>query len=640
MRVAVYVRVSTVHQVHHQTIEQQLERLRTYVHEQGLDLSEQLIFRDDGYSGARLNRPGLDGVRDAVRERSIDRLLLTDPDRLARNYVHQMLLLEEFEQHGCKVEFLDRPMSQDPHDQLLLQIRGAVAEYERTLITERMRRGRLAKLRAGVLLPWTRSPYGYRPHPDRPRDPNGVTLEPAEAAVVAEIFARYLEPGASLFKVARILRASQICSPTGKPAWGLASIRGILSNPVYSGQVYAGRMRYRSPNVRRSATHPIGRSHDSGSLVPSQEWIPVTTVPAIVTQTQFDQAQSKLAKNRSFASRNNTAHPYLLRALVSCGHCLLACIGRTLVHSPWSYYVCSGKYKTKASGRRHCPSRFTPAGQLDELVWQDLCEVLSHPDELARALERAHGGHWLPQELQARRENLRRGRASLTQQLDRLTDAYLHNIIPLPEYERRRRGLEQRDRALAEQEDQLCAQTERHEEIAGLAISIQEFCARVQSGLANADFAQKRQLIELLVDRVIVKDSEVEIRYVIPTSPGSEHVRFCHLRTDYFANPGLVWQLFFKLPVEHIARNCQAMFAVSGVNKLAPPNRAQAIEPHQGAYPVASYAQTTPGHRCCQPAAAISLLAGCKGGFQMNAGSAHHRRGQALPRSCLVGVVA
>jgi site-specific DNA recombinase len=82
-------------------------------------------------------------------------VLVTAPDRLARNYVHQMVLLEEWARAGCATEFLDRPMSDDPHDHLLLQIRGAVAEYERTLIAERMRRGRLAKLRAGTLLPWT-----------------------------------------------------------------------------------------------------------------------------------------------------------------------------------------------------------------------------------------------------------------------------------------------------------------------------------------------------------------------------------------------------------------------------------------------------------------------------------------------------
>ena len=200
MRAAVYVRVSTPKQVHQQTLEQQLERLRDHLREQGLTLEESLIFRDDGYSGSRLNRPGLDRLRDAIRERRIDQLVLTAPDRLARNDVHQVLLLEEFEQDGCQVQFLDRPMSQDPHDPLLLQIRGAVAEYERTLITERMRRGRLAKLRAGILLPWTHAPYGYCPHPDRPRDPHGLTLDPGAAAVVSEIFARYLEPGVGLLQ--------------------------------------------------------------------------------------------------------------------------------------------------------------------------------------------------------------------------------------------------------------------------------------------------------------------------------------------------------------------------------------------------------------------------------------------------------
>ena len=88
--------------------------------------------------------------------------MVLSPDRLARNYVHQMVLIEELEKSGCKVEFVERPMSSEPNDQLLLQIRGAVAEYERTLLSERMRRGRLAKYKAGLLLPWTHTPYGYR----------------------------------------------------------------------------------------------------------------------------------------------------------------------------------------------------------------------------------------------------------------------------------------------------------------------------------------------------------------------------------------------------------------------------------------------------------------------------------------------
>src|SRR6516162_6323553 len=198
MRAAVYARVSTTRQAQAQTIEQQLDRLRVAVAERGWVLDEQHVYRDDGYSGASLGRPGLDRLRDHAAAADLDVVLVTAPDRLARNYVHQVLLIEELAGHGCQVEFLDRPMSQDPHDQLLLQIRGAVAEYERTLIAERMRRGRLAKLRAGTLLPWTRPPFGYRLDAERPRDPAGVQIDEAAGAVVQEIFARYLAEGATL----------------------------------------------------------------------------------------------------------------------------------------------------------------------------------------------------------------------------------------------------------------------------------------------------------------------------------------------------------------------------------------------------------------------------------------------------------
>src|ERR1700761_8220799 len=185
MRAAVYARVSTTRQAQAQTIEQQLDRLRAAVAERGWDLGGQHVYRDYGFSGDRLGRPGLDRLRDHAALADLDVVLVAAPDRLARNYVHQVLLIEELAGHGCRVEFLDRPMSADPHDQLLLQIRGAVAEYERTLIAERMRRGRLPRLRAGTLLPWTRPPYGFRLDPERPRDPAGVHQDEAEVAVVA-----------------------------------------------------------------------------------------------------------------------------------------------------------------------------------------------------------------------------------------------------------------------------------------------------------------------------------------------------------------------------------------------------------------------------------------------------------------------
>ena len=534
MGVAIYARVSTQRQAQAQTIEQQLERLMAYTNQQGWELPVENIFRDDGFSGAALNRPGLDRLRDRIAAGEIDCIVVTAPDRLARNYVHQMLLLEQLEKYGCRVEFLDRPMSQDPHDQLVLQIRGAVAEYERTLIADRMRRGRQAKYRAGILLPWSRAPYGFHVDPEAPRDPSKVTIHEAEASVVREMFAFYLQEDTSLYGLVKHLHQLGIAASRGGEFWNAASVRCILTNPAYTGRVYVGRTHATKSHQRRSAVHPVGKTGQSSIKAPQEEWIQVATIPAIIEPQVFEQVQTKLSYNQQVASRNNTAHQYLLRALVSCGICNLSCTARQRPPD-YHYYICRGKTDVVyAHQHERCSARYIPAHELDELVWQDLCEVLTHPESIALALQRAHGGEWLPQELQARRENLRRGQVALQNQLDRLTEAYLSGVIPLPEYQRRRADLDHKYQGIEAQEKQLAHQVGRQTELAGLATTIEDFCHRIQSGLENASFAQKRKLVELLIDRVIVTNGDIEIRYVIPTSPTSEHVRFCHLHKDHF----------------------------------------------------------------------------------------------------------
>src|SRR5213078_3343281 len=280
MRVAAYARVSTTRQAQAQGIEQQLDRLRAAVAERGWDLEDQYVYRDDGFSGARIGRPGLDRLRDHAALAELDVVLVAAPDRLARNYVHQVLLIDELAARGCQVEFLDRPMSSDPHDQLLLQIRGAVAEYERTLIAERMRRGRLARLRAGTLLPWTRPPFGYRLDPDRPRDAAAVRVEPAEAALAAQLFDWYLEPQATLYQLIRRLTDLGVATPTGKPRWNAASVRGILRNPAYAGRAQTNRTRVVPARRRKSALLPVGPGQ-SHAPRPQEDWIAVS-VPQIV----------------------------------------------------------------------------------------------------------------------------------------------------------------------------------------------------------------------------------------------------------------------------------------------------------------------------------------------------------------------
>lgn len=534
MRVAIYVRVSTQHQAQTQTIEQQLEKLQIYAQQKGWGWEEHNIFRDEGYSGASLNRPGLDRLRDEVANAHFDRVVITNPDRLARKYLHQMMLIEELEQGGCQVEFVERPMSQDPNDQLLLQIRGAVSEYERSLITERMRRGRQHKFRSGNLLPWTCPPYGYRVNPDRPRDPKGVQQAEAEGVVVTLIYSWYLEEGGTLSSVGKRLIAQKIPAPRGGKRWSCATIRCILTNPVYTGNIWAGRGRVRSIKQRRSPLDTaLGKKPNNGKAPnPPDDWILVGQVPALVSEEHFELVSTKLARNLQFSKRNNKAYNYLLRGLVSCGLCKMACCGTT--RKPYSYYFCRGKLHPLYSNRdEKCPSRLIPMSQLDQVVWADLCEVLTHPDSVKMALARSQEGYWLPQELQARNEKLRRAEKSLSNQIERLTEAYLEKIINLEEYGRRRKDLEERLEALDEQSRQLAVSIKREGEVGKLCNQIEDFAERVGRGLDQANFEQKRQLIELLIDRVVVSNEEVEIRYVIPLSPASEQVKFCHLRSVY-----------------------------------------------------------------------------------------------------------
>jgi site-specific DNA recombinase len=179
--------VSTERQERQQTIDSQLTALRAWADANGHDLNDRHVFRDEGYSGARLDRPGLDALRDAVRDGEVEIVAVLAPDRLARRYVYQALLLEEFRRAGCAVAFLNHAISDDPGDQLLLQIQGAVAEYERALLGERFRRGKLQKARAGQIV-GARPPYGYRYLPRHEGAPGRLVIDDAEADLVRLLY--------------------------------------------------------------------------------------------------------------------------------------------------------------------------------------------------------------------------------------------------------------------------------------------------------------------------------------------------------------------------------------------------------------------------------------------------------------------
>jgi site-specific DNA recombinase len=257
-------------------------------------------------------------------------------------------------------------------------------------------------------------------------------------------------------------------------------------------------------------------SGESQQPTPPEEWIAIP-VPAIVSQETFEAAQVRLNRNIQMARRNNTAHDYLLRGLVSCGRCQLACTGRA-IHPGYAYYICRGRTDAlRAAQGERCTARYAPAEALDALVWQDLCQVLREPALVTHELQRAQGGAWLPHALQARRRTLQQALAQLERQQARLMEVYLAEIIGRDEFERKHQEVTHTHQGLMHQLRQVEAQAQQQVNVAALAQGIETFCRRLGPTLDTLTFAQHRQLVELLIDRVIVTDGQVEIRSVVPT---------------------------------------------------------------------------------------------------------------------------
>jgi site-specific DNA recombinase len=355
-----------------------------------------------------------------------------------------------------------------------------------------------------------------------------LRIDEYEAAIVRQMFAWYLERGATLGSIAIRLIESGVPTPTGKSGWSRSTIRGILKNPAYIGNAHGNCTHLVPARKRKSPSTPVG-SGVTCKRRPEEEWI-LVSVPAIVDLEVFELVAEKLSRNQKYSPRNNKSYRYLLRSLVSCGACKQGSNARTTWDGR-SYYVCRGHNAVVPEHR--CRTRHVPAAQLEELVWEDLCKVLTYPEHIRNALQRAQGGEWLPQDLKGRLKTMGRAITHVERQKWRLLEAYLDGVIELPELERKRKELDGRSNTLLAQKRQVEASANERIELAKIADSTERFCEQVRSGLANATFEQKRVLAELLIDQVVVTDEEVEIRYVIPTSPEGPHHPFCHLRTDY-----------------------------------------------------------------------------------------------------------
>jgi site-specific DNA recombinase len=517
---AIYARVSSARQKEQETIGSQTAALRRHAEQLGLEVPEQWVFEDDGHSGASLVRPALERLRDLVCQVPVDVLLVYAPDRLARKYAYQALLIEEFGKAGTTVMFVKGPCSDSPEDALLTQFQGMIAEYERAQILERTRRGKTHRAKAGTVNVLSGAPFGYRYVRKSEHAEARYQVVPHEAAIVAELFTRYADGGVSISELTRWLTGLGVASRTGKTYWDRSVVWGMLRNPAYAGLACFGKtMRTQQIAGLNRTARLAGRTTPKHYTVierPREEWLEIP-VPALVAEDTWHRAQRRLADNKRYASRNST-NPSLLQGICVCANCGYAYY-RTSTRTTNKiiyYYRCLGSDDYRYQQGRVCANKPVRADYVDAIVWGHISELLSDPalirNEITRRLEQVRTAD--PDTVQRSRLSAGLGKAS--EAINRLIGAYQEQLISLDELRSRMPELRTRETSLRQQIEALDTQLADRQVYLTLADNLEHFLTTLRGRTATATVAERQRVLRLLVKEVHIGPEKITIRHSIP----------------------------------------------------------------------------------------------------------------------------
>jgi site-specific DNA recombinase len=520
LAVARYARVSSDQQTQAQTIASQVAALRDRGTADDCVLLPECEFIDEGYSGATLLRPGLERLRDLSASGGIERLYVHSPDRLARKYAYQVLLIDEFQRMGIEVVFLNRELSQSPEDELLLQVQGMVAEYERAKILERSRRGKRHAAQVGNITVLSGAPYGYRYVSKHEGGGNArYDILEDEARVVRQVFTWIGQERLSIGEVCRRLQRAEERTRTGRTQWDRSVVWGILKNPAYKGTAAVGKTRSGPlrPRLRAQRNRPLQPRHAVSEYdMPREDWVFIP-VPALIDEARYAAVQEQLAENRRRARQSQRGARYLLQGLLVCKVCGYAYYGKPLSpsarkHRPraYAYYRCVGTDSYRFGGHRVCANTQIRTDLVEIAVWQEVCQLLKDPQRREREYHRRgharpRGAKWeTPESLRAQISKLQRGMA-------RLIDGYAEGLIEEVEFEPRIKRMKQRVTVLEEQVQQLADEAVQQRELKLLIGQLEEFVTKVQRNLTTADWEMKREIIRALVRRVEIDKQDVTV---------------------------------------------------------------------------------------------------------------------------------
>ena len=524
---ALYARVSSVKQAQAGTVLSQIAALEKRIADDGGEIPDDNKFIDNGYSGSTLVRPALERLRDQLAQGDINELYVHSPDRLSRKYAYQMILLEEFKALGVEVVFLNFEVNDNPESQLLVQMQGIIAEYERAKIMERNRRGKIHCAKRGSVNVLGTAPYGYR-YIDKHTGGGQASLEinDEEAITVRNIFSWMGRDRMSIGEVCRRLDNEGILTQKGKKHWDRSVIWAMLKNPAYKGEAAFGKTKTGKilPQIRPQK-HATGHPKKGYSVYPVEEndWITIP-VPAITSQALFEVVQEQLAQNRKTARTRRRGASYLLQGLVVCARCQYAFYGKPvrnkrgdkIVH--YAYYRCIGTDGYRFGGQKVCDNKQLRTDALEVAVWDETVQFLENPncvlEEYRRRLSNIDNSP-----LDQERQDLDKLSNKIQKGINRLIDSYTDGYLSKTEFEPRVKGMKERLSVIESQRTAIVDRQTLEKTLQNIVTNLASFASQVNSSLSNIDWETKRLIIRTLVKRVEINLKEVNVVFKINPPP-------------------------------------------------------------------------------------------------------------------------
>jgi site-specific DNA recombinase len=520
---AIYARVSSEQQREENTIASQTAALIEFAKDNDLEVPKEWVFEDKGYSGATLERPGLERVRDLASEGQIQTVLVYAPDRLSRKYAYQILLIEEFARNGVETLFVKAPQGASAEDQLLVQFQGMIAEYERAQILERSRRGKRHRANSGEVSVMSGAPYGYRYIRKTDEAPGAYAVLEVEARVVQRIYEMYTVEGLSIGEITRRINAEGIPTRKGSARWERSTVWAVLRNPAYCGIACFGKTRVSArtrvirPLRRRGVSTP---SMTAGHERPREEWVEIP-VPALVSQDSFARAQELLQENK-IRSRRRTIEPSVVQGLVSCQKCGYA-FSRTSTRTSARnihYYKCIGSDGWRKLGGPICDNRrFVRQDLLDQIVWTEVIRLLEDPTLIQQELERRLTAARLSDPIKQREQSLQRDLTHVGKGIERLLNAYQEALMSIEQLRERMPALRQREQTLRAELQAIADQANDRAALLRLAETLTAFLGRLRSSAETLSVSERQRIVRLVVKDVLIGDDTITIRHSISLPP-------------------------------------------------------------------------------------------------------------------------